>query len=85
MRKEDLEANCRAILAREKRSGKKHKMDKNGISLQVRNIYLTNDVLFFEVGIKNSTDIIKTSISCIKKCTITTYYPAMIVISKLYS
>ncbi|MDE5417591.1 conjugative transposon protein TraN [Labilibaculum sp. DW002] len=56
MSKEALDDNCRRILARQKRSGRRHKMAKDGISLELRNIYLSNDVLFFEVGIKNDTD-----------------------------
>lgn len=56
MSRQDLDENCRRILANPKASGKKHKMTKDGIRLQLRNVYLNDDVLFFEVGIKNSTD-----------------------------
>ncbi|MBI9058353.1 MAG: DUF4138 domain-containing protein [Labilibaculum sp.] len=56
MSKDELDNNCRGILACQKRSGRRHKMVKDGISLELRNIYLSNDVLFFEVGIKNNTD-----------------------------
>ena len=56
MSKKALDENCRRILAQQKGNGKRHKMVKDGISLQLRNIYLSNDVLFFEVGIKNNTD-----------------------------
>lgn len=56
MNKKNLEENCRAILAHDKRSGKKHKISKSGIDLELRNVYLTNDVLFFELGIKNNTN-----------------------------
>ncbi|MDQ1769307.1 DUF4138 domain-containing protein [Labilibaculum sp. A4] len=56
MSREDLDENCRRILADQKRSGRSHKMAKDGISLHLRNIYLSNDVLFFEVGITNHTD-----------------------------
>ena len=56
MSKQALDENCRRILAHKKGSGKKHKMAKDGISLQLQNIYLCNNVLFFEVSIKNNTN-----------------------------
>jgi conjugative transposon TraN protein len=56
MSRKVLDENCRRILEHQKRIGKRHKMIKDGISLDLRNIYLSNDVLFFEVGITNHTD-----------------------------
>lgn len=55
MSRQDLEENCRAILTHEKRNGKKHQMSKDGIDLELRNVFLADDVLFFELGIKNNT------------------------------
>ena len=48
--------NCRKILAQNKLQGRKLKVIKDGIGLQLRNIYLCNELLFFELGIKNSTN-----------------------------
>jgi conjugative transposon TraN protein len=44
------------VLAKNKRHVRKRKQTKDGIKFQLRNIYLKNDALFFEVEIVNQTN-----------------------------
>ena len=45
------------ILSKNKKQIKKRKMKKDGIKFQLTNIYLKNDVLFFELEITNQTNL----------------------------
>lgn len=57
MTQETLKENCRYILSQKKKHVRKSKSKKDGICLRLRNIYLLDDALFFELEIENKTNI----------------------------
>lgn len=56
LREEDLQSCSRTILSNKNRSIRNRNCISNGIHFAVRNIYLKNSALFFELEIRNKTD-----------------------------
>lgn len=56
LREEDLQSCSRTILSRKKRSIRNRDCKSDGIHFTVRNIYLKNSALFFELEIRNKTE-----------------------------
>lgn len=56
MSKESLKKTCRYILSQKKKHIRKSKSKNDGICLRLRNIYLLDDALFFELEINNKTN-----------------------------
>ncbi|PKQ62170.1 hypothetical protein BZG01_17785 [Labilibaculum manganireducens] len=53
---ETLKKNCRYLLSQKKKHIRKSKSGKDGINIQIRNIFLLNEALFFELEIENKTN-----------------------------
>lgn len=56
MPEQSLKKISRDILSKQKKHVRNRKSDQDGIVLQLRNIYLSDDVLFFELEISNKTN-----------------------------
>lgn len=56
MSQKSLRKTCRYILSQKKKHIRKRKPPKDGICMHLRNIYLLDDALFFELEIENKTN-----------------------------